>query len=294
MAPKGRTADEILARMAESSHGVATRGEMLVEGVTLDEIKRRVTRGALIRVHRGVYRVGHMAPSVEADYLAAVLACGDGAALCGPAAAHLHRLTRTPPPPPSVLTPTERRVPGVRTRRSRNLLTEAEAAIVAGIPATSVPRTLVDLAPLLSLDALARACHEAGVLHKTTPAMVEPLIAGRPGARKLRAVMSGEQKVSLSVLERRFLALLGTACLALPDETNRIASGRRVDCRWTSRRLTVELDSYAFHNSRHAWEQDRRREREAYARGDQHRRYTWRDVSEVPGPMLRELRALLS
>jgi len=40
----------------------------------------------------------------------------------------------------------------------------------------------------------------------------------------------------------------------------------------------VELDSYAFHNSRHAWEQDRRREREAYARGDEFRRYSYDDV----------------
>src|SRR5207247_2961603 len=35
------------------------------------------------------------------------------------------------------------------------------------------------------------------------------------------------------------------------------------------------LDSYRFHHSRHAWEQDRRRDREARARGDELRRYTW-------------------
>ena len=61
--------------------------------------------------------------------------------------------------------------------------------------------------------------------------------------------------------------------LALP-ETNRVAGGRRVDCRWPERRLTVELDGYRYHRSRHAWEQDRRREREARARGDEFRRYT--------------------
>jgi hypothetical protein len=56
----------------------------------------------------------------------------------------------------------------------------------------------------------------------------------------------------------------------------------------------VELDSYRYHGSRHAWESDRRREREAYARGDQFRRYTWADVVEQPRLMLGELRALLS
>jgi hypothetical protein len=55
----------------------------------------------------------------------------------------------------------------------------------------------------------------------------------------------------------------------------------------------VELDSYRYHSSRRAWEQDRRREREAYARGDDFRRYTWGDVFDHPRQMLAELRALL-
>ena len=54
--------------------------------------------GALLPVHRGVYRVGHRAPSVEARYLAAVLACGEGALLSGRAAAHLYGLLKGPAP----------------------------------------------------------------------------------------------------------------------------------------------------------------------------------------------------
>ena len=76
-------------------------------------------------------------------------------------------------------------------------------------------------------------------------------------------------------------------------QTNRPAGGRRVDCRWPEHRLTVELDSYRYHHSRHAWEQDRRREREARARGDEFRRYTYGDVFEHPAAMLAELRKLL-
>jgi very-short-patch-repair endonuclease len=96
----------------------------------------------------------------------------------------------------------------------------------------------------------------------------------------------------LSKLERRFLELLREADLPLP-QTNRPAGGRRVDCRWPKQRLTVELDSYRFHQSRHAWEQDRRREREARACGDEFRRYTYGDVLEHPRLMLRELGQLL-
>ena len=41
----------------------------------------------------------------------------------------------------------------------------------------------------------------------------------------------------------------------------------------------------------HVWEQDRQREREARARGDDFRRYTWDDVFEHPRLMMRELTA---
>jgi hypothetical protein len=67
---------------------------------------------------------------------------------------------------------------------------------------------------------------------------------------------------------------------------------RRILQRWPAQRLTVELDSYQFHNSRHSWEQDRRREREARARGDEFRRYSYGDVAEDPTLMLAELRLL--
>jgi very-short-patch-repair endonuclease len=80
--------------------------------------------------------------------------------------------------------------------------------------------------------------------------------------------------------------------LSLP-ETNRVAGGRRADCRWPALRLTVELDSYRYHGSRHAWEQDRRREREARARGDDFRRYTYGDIFERPETVLAELREVL-
>jgi hypothetical protein len=183
-------------------------------------------------------------------------------------------------------------VPGIRIRRSKIAI---EATRVRGIPVTTIPRTLVDLASVLTADDLARACHEAGVRHRTTPAMVEAVLARRPrapGATKLRAILRGDVHVVLSRLEKRFLERMREIRRPLP-ETNRPGGGRRVDCRWPEHRLTVELDSYRFHSSRHAWQQDRRREREAYARGDEFRRYTWGDVFEQPRNMLAELCDLL-
>jgi very-short-patch-repair endonuclease len=134
------------------------------------------------------------------------------------------------------------------------------------------------------------------VRYRTTPRDVGAVLARRPNARgagRLRAVLNGEVRVTLSKLERRFLERLREAGLPLP-QTNRPAGGRRVDCRWPEHRLTVELDGYRYHSSRYAWEMDRRRERETRARGDEFRRYTFGDVEEWPRWMPRELRTLLS
>ncbi len=274
---------------------MVTRHELLGEGVSDDEIRHRLKNGALHFEYPGAYRVGHRAPSLEARYMAAVRACGDGALLGGRAAAHLFGLLRGRAAPlPEVIAPKQRRIKGIMTRRSRRI-DRRDATTWRRIPVTTVARTLVDLAAVMDVDELARACHEAGVRHRTTPADVDAVLARRPtspGGRKLRRVLHGDVNVTLSKLESRFLALLRDAGLPLPV-TNRPAGGFRVDCRWPEHRLTVELDSYRFHNSRHAWEQDRRREREARARGDEFRRYTHGDVFEDPGPALAELRALL-
>src|SRR5439155_14330723 len=225
-------------------------------GVTQAQIKIRVRSGALLREYRGVYRVGHRAPSIEARYLAAVFACGEGALLRGRAAGHLLSVLKGSPPAPEVMTPTERRVPGVTTRRSRRI---EDATTWRGIPVTTVPRTLVDLAAVLPPDELARACHEAGIRPGTTPRAVEAVIARRPkspGVGELRAILRGDTRITLSHLEAGFLARLREAGLPLP-QTNRPAGGRRVDCRWPEPRLTVELDGYRFHDARHACGQDR-------------------------------------
>jgi hypothetical protein len=310
MGPQLRTADEIVAQVASRSHGVVARADLLAAGVSSEQIRQRLDRGILIAIHRGVYRVGHTAPSREATYLAAVKACGPApcSAVARPPtsgasskAVHLHLrswhrasggLRGSSSTAPAAALPPSLPVFELRTPPSDGSPTPPSAS---AFPVTTVPRTLADLASVLPGPALARACHEAGVLHRTTPRQVSAILARRPnarGARSMRRVMDGDEPAVLSRLEALFLKRLREANLPLP-ETNRPAEGRRVDCRWPEHRFTVELDSYRFHSSRHAWERDRQREREARARGDEFRRYTWADVEEEPEAMLRELERLL-
>ena len=289
--PRNAPVEEVIGRIASRAHGVVTRRQLRAAGVTEAEIRHRLACGGLLREHVGVFRVGHRAPSFEARYMAAVLAAGDGAVLSGRAAAHLYGLLPGSAPPPEVTASRKRRIKGVKTRRSSVI----DGTIHRGIPVTTVPRTLVDLAGVVDWFTLGRACHEAGVKYATTPAQVGAILDRNHrvrGAGRLRRILTGDEPITLSKLERRFFDLLQTAGLPLPV-ANRVAGGRRVDCRWPEARLTVELDGYRYHRSRHAWERDRRREREARARGDEFRRYTRGDVSEEPAATLADLRRLL-
>jgi hypothetical protein len=197
------------------------------------------------------------------------------------AAAHLYGLVKGSPPTAEVTAPTERRIEGVRIHRAR-VLDAHDVATFRGISVTTVPRTLVDIAAALSPEALARACHEAGVRYRTTPSAVEAVLARRPtspGARKLHA----RGPISRSPARRR--------APASHHQPPRRGPSRRLSLAGAP--LTVELDGYRFHNSRYSWEQDRRREREARQRGDEFRRYSYADVTEHPRFMLTDLRSLL-
>jgi hypothetical protein len=288
---KSRTVERRLARLAHGSHGVVTRDELLRADISDEEIRGRLDNGALLQVHWGVYRVGHRAPSLLASFIAAVKACGEGALLSGLAAAYLYGLIKTAPARPEVTAPGEREVPGVLTHRARAGIDRRDVARHQGIPVTSVARTLVDIAGRLDDEELARACHEAAVRYGVKPAQVEAVLERRPrsaGAGRLRAILRGDTPTSLSKLESAFIELLRGANLPLPQTNTRVGS-HRVDCRWPEQRLTVELDSYAFHNTRYSWQQDRKRDREARRREDRMLRYTWADLPEAVEELKRYL-----
>jgi hypothetical protein len=282
-----------VARIAGRQNGVVARRQLLDAGLTSSGIERLVANGTLIPVHRGVYRVGHAAPSALATYTAAVLACGEDAVLSGRAAAYVQRLgKRRRIPPPEVTTRSDRRPEGILVSRCRRM-DRRDVTRMHNIPMTTVARTVVDLAGLVSTDGLARAVHQAQVLHGVGPPHVEAVLKRRPnaaGAALLREILRGGPL--LGKLERVFFALLKDERLPLPV-VNRKRDGHYIDCRWPDHRLTAELTSFRYHNTRQSWEEDRQRRREARARGDRFREYTWYDVVEHSGPTRAELRRLL-
>jgi hypothetical protein len=225
------------------------------------------------------------------DYMAASLACGKGARLSHAPCSHVLKLEpeRTLPPPPEVTVPTtaQRQRPGIVIHRVREI-PQRDVATWLGIPIMSVPRTLLDIAPRLTPEQLARARHEAWVHHRTRPQHVKACIARsphKPGAKKLLAALLAD--VTLSELERGFLRLLRAHGLPLP-RTNIDHAGDKVDCHWPQLGLTVELPSYRFHASRAAFERDIARRRRS-----NHVAYTYGDVFERPAETIADLRARL-
>src|SRR3954467_1711036 len=106
MGHKSDTPDGRVARIAVRQHGVVTLRQLEEAGVTREATYKRARRGRLHRLHRGVYAVGHRAPSHHARWMAAVLACGEGAVLSHGSAAALWNLLNPPGGPTHVPTPT--------------------------------------------------------------------------------------------------------------------------------------------------------------------------------------------
>ena len=103
----------------------------------------------------------------------------------------------------------------------------------------------------------------------------------RRGTGVLRRVLTRETSPALtrSEAERRFLHLLRAAGIP-PTDTNVRLGAYEVDFLWRSERLVVEVDGYAYHSTRAAFERDRRRDADLQALGYRVLRVTWRQLVE--------------
>ena len=100
--------------------------------------------------------------------------------------------------------------------------------------------------------------------------------------RRLRRVLAGykpEPRFTRSELERQFLDVCERHGLPLP-QTNLWIGGQEVDAFWDAARLAIELDSVAFHGTRRAFHEDRRRDRALAGLGIQVLRVTSRDLAD--------------
>ena len=287
-----------LADLAARQHGVVSIRQLTGPlGYSPSAVSRAVRRGRLHRIHRGVYAVGHRRLSRHGGCLAAVLACGPESLLSHHSAAWLWGLWRGAPNPFEVTTPVHRRPkPPIRVHRARGLRRE-DRALREGIPVTSVPRVLLDLAAVIRFDRLRRALERAEELGLFDLREVERLLArsgGHHGAEPLRraAALYRSPAVVRSELERRFLALVLDAGLPRPA-TNFVVEGFELDAYWPAERFAVELDAFETHGSREAFERDRLRQEDLKLAGIEMTRVTDARLRREPKSVLERVSRLL-
>jgi very-short-patch-repair endonuclease len=297
----GEAIDRRIARLAEKQHGIVGRRQLELLGLGRGAIEARLQRGHLHSVHLGVYAVGHGLITRKGRWMAAVLACGDGAVLSHRAAGRLLGILPLGNGLPEVTRPRGwRQQP--RIVQHRSLLSPDEVEVVEGIPVTGLSRTLLDLAPVLSREQLERAMNEAEVLGLTDRVSVPVLLERYPrrrGTATLRAILDDAQRargVTRRELERRFGEVLASTDLPRPHRNADVAVAGRffeVDCLWRAQRLIVELDGGFVHRTWRSSERDRERDRLLVADGWRVVRVTWRQLRDDAPAVMADLRRLL-
>ncbi len=291
--------ERAIAELGRRQYGVVTRCQLLGAGVPARTVEHAVATGRLRPIHRGVYGTGPVLPP-RAVEMAAVLACGDGAVVSHRSAAGLWEILPSPTPPTpvevTVMKPSRRKM-GIRAYRVLSLPPD-EATHIEGVPVTSPGRTLLDLAGVANVRDLEHAVARAERSGLVTPRRIAELFERhprRPGSAALRALIDGNASPALtrSEAEERFLEIVRRGQLRTP-ETNVVVAGFEVDFLWRSERLVVEVDGFAYHPVRSAFERDRRRDAVLGTHGYRVLRVTWSQLESEPEAVLVRVAQMLA
>jgi very-short-patch-repair endonuclease len=241
---------------------VVARRQLIDAGLSATEIGRRLRHGRLHQLHLGVYLLGHAVPPAHAHEAAAVLACGADAVLSHRSAAAIWGLLTYPAAADVCVTvPLARHPTRPRIRVRRSALEDRDLRRRHGLPLTSPPRTILDLAPELDPEELERLVAEADYRRLASERELREQVernSGRRGNATLRRVLGlpGGPARTRSPAERRMLRLLRRTGLTGYELNGRI-HGFEVDVLWRELGFAVEIDGYDAHSGRVAFERDR-------------------------------------
>jgi predicted transcriptional regulator of viral defense system len=230
--------------MVARQHGVVALDQL---GLSARAVQNRAERGRLHRVHRGVYALSPVL-TPEGRLMAAVLACGAGAALSYRDAGHHLGVRRSERRLIEVSVPrgSARSLPGIQVHRMRRM----ETTVVDGIPCTTLAQTLLDLAETIRPFEVRKAITRAEQLRIFDLDDIERILAtanGRRGARILQALLADFEPVATeSKLEDLFLPLC-----PIPPEEQYWIDGYRADFAWPAHMLIAETEGWETHGTRH-------------------------------------------
>jgi hypothetical protein len=192
--------------------------------------------------------------------------------------------------------PRERRVP-VQIHHSR-VLKAADRTLVDGIPATSVPRVLLDLAADDRRGKLRGYMERAEELDLLDLRAIRELLdrtKGHRGWGRLRraAAFYAPPPFTRSGFERSFLAAVTAAGLPRPSVNFNVA-GFEIDMYWPEHRFAVELDTFGTHGTHEAFGRDRLRSEDLLLEGIAMIRVTDERFDREPAAVIARLRQLLA
>jgi predicted transcriptional regulator of viral defense system len=299
---QNQSIDVAIARVAAGQHGVVACWQLKRMGIGDDAVKLRIRNARLHRIYRGVYAVGHTVVPIRGQRMAAVLTAGGGAVLSDRDAAAEWSMLRKTSGRIHVTAPR-----ALRPRRGLLLhcrrLPADEVTCLDGIPITTVPRTIFDLAATEPRRRVEQALHESEV-QRLTDALSLPDLVERyphtPGVRTIRAILAERgagETITREGLVDLFLAFGDELRFPRPLTDYWItANGRSYECDavYLEQRVIVELDGYATHSTRRKFESDRVRDRDLQLAGWIVVRVTWHQLRHERDALARDLRRLLA
>ena len=267
---------EVVQRAAKQYRNI-TREQLREIGLVSNHAVAR--RGWLCPVHRGVYSVGGPPTTGLEHAAAALLACGDGAALSHSAAMTLYGMWSRWELPIHVVVPSDRRPSGIKVHQLAGL-TERDIRRRKGLRVTSPARTLLDMAPTMSDTALKRRVNEARRAELLLLADVVDVVERfphHPGTRRLKPMLTVRGGPTRSEWEDEFPAFCKQYELPEPVMSTRVA-GYEADALFPDERIVIELDSWKFHSDPEAFESDRDRDVDRLVAGFWTVRITWERI----------------
>lgn len=292
-------ADRSALTLASRQGGVITFDQASACGLSSGAIRYRQRVGRWTAVSRSAYRIIDMAE--PRDMIRAAITVLPNSVVSHEAAAELHSIGRVRRglAVVSVHTRTTHSFPGVTVHRNHDLdITHMEE--LGGLPCTTIPRTVIDLAAVLHPRHVGSIVDDLITQKRLTVEHLNSVLRdvgrrGKSGSSTIRAILAergcGVDR-NATVLENRGLSVLRKGGLPDPHLEYSIPWNptRRFDACYPAWYIAIEWDSRRWHTGHDAFEQDRERDRSALLHGWSVYRFTWHDVSERPEHVVETIR----
>ncbi|HEX2399840.1 MAG TPA: type IV toxin-antitoxin system AbiEi family antitoxin domain-containing protein [Mycobacterium sp.] len=272
--------------------GVITLAQARHAGLSQDAVERRVHAGVWRRRSRGVYFVDDRPFTDAARIRAEVWSHGPSATACGLAAAWWHGIISEPPDHVDVTVPLSksgRSRWGYSVRRRD--LAPVDIVLRRNLRVTAIPLTVLEAAASTHSRAIMDSALQRGVsLDQLHSAQVRN--ARRHGATLAGLYLREASDGARSEAERLLIRLLRAAKIS-GWRANYPVCGYVVDVAFPKQKVAIEVDGWAFHNDRSAFQRDRTRQNRISLSGWKVLRFTWLDLTEHPQRVIAEIAAAI-